>query len=74
MLHELLKDKKLVLASASPRRLEIFKMLGLSPLIIPADVHEPIDERPPWILVKHHASHKAQTIKKLFDLRNSNFY
>ena len=67
MLHELLKDKKLVLASASPRRLEIFKMLGLSPLIIPADVHEPIDERPPWILVKHHASHKAQTIKKLFD-------
>ncbi len=67
MLHELLKDKKLVLASASPRRLDIFKMLGLSPLIIHPKVHEPIDERPPWLLVKNHASHKAQTIRKLFD-------
>jgi len=67
MLHELLKDKKLILASASPRRLEIFKMLGLNPLVIPADVHEPIDERPPWILVKNHASHKAKAIVKLYD-------
>jgi septum formation protein len=70
MLHELLKDKKLVLASASPRRLDIFKMLGLNPLVIPADVHEPIDERPPWLLVKTHASHKANTIKQLFDVNS----
>lgn len=68
MLHELLKDKKLILASASPRRLEIFKMLGLNPLVVPADVHEPIDERPPWILVKSHASHKAKAIVKLYDM------
>lgn len=67
MLHELLNDKKLVLASASPRRLEIFKMLGLNPLIVPPKVHEPIDDRLPWQLVKHHASHKANTIRKLFD-------
>jgi len=63
----MLKDMELVLASASPRRQEIFKMLGLNPLIIPARVHEPIDERPPWLLVKSHASHKAHKITKLFN-------
>lgn len=67
MLHEILNDKKLVLASASPRRQEIFNMLGLNPLIIPADIHEPIDERPPWLIVKSHALHKAIKVSKLFD-------
>jgi septum formation protein len=67
MLHELLKEYKLVLASASPRRLEIFKMMGLNPLVIPADVHEPIDHRPPWTLVKDHAMHKAECIRQYFD-------
>ena len=67
MLHELLRDEKLILASASPRRKEIFQMLGLNPLIIPADVHEPIDERPPRLIVQSHALHKAQSISPHFD-------
>lgn len=67
MLNELLKDKKLVLASASPRRREIFQMLGLSPLIIPSDIHEPLDARPPRLIVKSHALHKAESVRKHFD-------
>jgi septum formation protein len=67
MLHELLKDKKLVLASASPRRKEIFQLVGLTPMIIPSDVHEPLDERPPYQLVREHALHKATSVAKLFD-------
>lgn len=67
MIHELLKDKKLVLASSSPRRKEIFNMLGLNPLIIPSDIHEPLDERPPWLIVKDHAKHKALSVAKNFD-------
>jgi len=67
MLHEILNDKKLVLASASPRRKDIFDLLGLNPLIIPANIHEPIDERSPWLIVKSHALHKATKVSKLFD-------
>lgn len=67
MLHELLKDYKLVLASASPRRLEIFKMLGLQPLVVPADIHEPIDNRSSKKLVTAHALAKAENIKQFFD-------
>jgi septum formation protein len=62
MLHDLLKDRKLILASASPRRKEIFQMLGLNPLIVPADMHEPIDERPPRLIVQSHAMHKAELV------------
>jgi len=67
MLHELLKDKKLILASASPRRKVIFQMLGLNPLVVPADVHEPIDQRSPRLIVQSHALHKAKIISKHFD-------
>lgn len=67
MLHKLLKDKKLILASASPRRHQIFSLLGLSPLVIPADIHEPLDHRPPWLIVKSHAQHKAKSVAEHFD-------
>ncbi len=67
MIHELLKDKRLVLASASPRRKEIFGMLGLCPLIIPSNVHEPAVNGKPWTTVQKHARHKAQSIKPQFD-------
>jgi len=67
MLHELLKDRKLVLASASPRRRDIFNMLGLSPLVIHSDIHEPIDARPPRYIVRSHAVHKAESVSGRFD-------
>ncbi len=67
MINELLKDRKLVLASASPRRREIFEMLGLNPLIVPSDIHEPLDSRPPRLIVKSHAQHKAESVSRHFD-------
>jgi septum formation protein len=67
MVHELLKDRKLVLASASPRRREIFRMLNLNPLIIPSDIYEPLDTRPPWQIVLNHAKHKAKSVEHLYD-------
>jgi septum formation protein len=67
MLHEILKDKKLVLASASPRRQEIFRMLGLNPLVCPAHIHEPLDSRLPHLAVKNHAQNKAVYIATRFD-------
>jgi len=67
MIHQLLDGKKLVLASASPRRKEIFRMLGLNFLVKAAAVDEPIDGRPPRLLVQAHASAKALAVAKLFD-------
>jgi septum formation protein len=67
MLLELLKDRKLVLASASPRRRDIFNMLGLSPLVIHSDIHEPIDARPPRYIVQSHAVLKAESVSSRFD-------
>ena len=59
MLHNLLHGIEIVLASASPRRLDILKMLGLNPLILVADIDEPIDETVPRKLVMKHSLHKA---------------
>jgi septum formation protein len=67
MLHTMLKDKKLILASASPRRKEIFLMLGLSPLIIPSNIHEPIENVQPGVLVRKHSFHKAKSVAAQFD-------
>ena len=35
-----LKDKKIVLASGSPRRIEMMRMHGIEPLVMPADIDE----------------------------------
>ncbi len=67
MLHSLLKDMHLILASGSPRRKEIFTLLGLRPDIIPADIHEPIENIAPPDLVMKHATHKVQNIQTLVD-------
>ncbi len=67
MIHKLLIDKKIVLASASPRRETLFKMLGLTPLIIPARVDEPITREKPYLQVMHHAQNKARTIAAMLD-------
>ena len=67
MIHNLLNDKKVVLASSSPRRLELFKMIGLQPLVIPAKVEETINGEKPYIQVMHNAKNKASTIAALID-------
>jgi septum formation protein len=67
MIHKLLHGKKLVLASASPRRNELFKLLGLKPLIIPSLVMEPITNDPPYLQVMKHAENKALSISRNMD-------
>ena len=39
-----LKDKKIILASGSPRRIEMMRACGIEPLIMPADIEENLPE------------------------------
>ncbi len=67
MIHELLKHKKVVLASASPRRKAIFELIGIKALQIPAGLDEEQIYENPIKLVKYHARNKAMKIKKQFE-------
>jgi septum formation protein len=67
MIHILLKDKKVVLASNSPRRKLLLEMLGLHPLVIPANVHEPVTDDPPYRQAMNHARNKALAIAGRMD-------
>ena len=67
MIHKLLKDTKVVLASASPRRQDLLKMLGLSPLIIPSRVFEQVTNQPAHIQVIKNAQNKAKSVAKMLD-------
>ena len=40
MIHTILKGKKVILASASPRRKEIFDLIGIKAVVMPADIEE----------------------------------
>ncbi|MCD4828851.1 MAG: Maf family protein [Candidatus Cloacimonetes bacterium] len=62
MLHKLLGDHKLVLASASPRRKVIFDMLGLKYLVRPAHIDEIVHTHMPSRLVLSHAADKAAAV------------
>ncbi|MFC1898338.1 Maf family protein [Candidatus Cloacimonadota bacterium] len=67
MIHSLLKDKEIVLASASPRRMEIFKLVGLQAVQIPANIAEEKVYDNPIKLVQFHARNKVKTVKKSFE-------
>ena len=67
MIHNLLKDKQVILASASPRRKEIFKLIGVKALQIPAHIEEDNIFNNPIKLVKFHAENKAKEIRKKVD-------
>ncbi|PKN80619.1 MAG: septum formation protein Maf [Candidatus Cloacimonetes bacterium HGW-Cloacimonetes-1] len=67
MIHNTLHNIKVVLASASPRRKQIFELLGINALIVPANVSEPITTEKPYIQVKAHALNKALAIAKFMD-------
>lgn len=67
MLHEILKDKKLILASASPRRQVILNMIGLNPVIHPSNVHEPHSLIDPAETVIEHSKHKVLEVAKIYD-------
>ncbi len=67
MIHNLLKDKQVILASASPRRKEIFKLIGIKALQMPSHIEEDIVYDNPIKLVKFHAENKAKEIRKKVD-------
>ncbi len=64
MLHQILVNKQLVLASASPRRKAIFEMLNLKALIFPALVEENSEINVPHYLVQTHAKIKAEFVAR----------
>lgn len=60
------QDQPLVLASASPRRLELLQRYGLEPLIITADVEECMDEGiTAELLVMDNAERKALAVEDI---------
>jgi len=71
MIHQLLKDKKIVLASASPRRKEILKLIGLKYLQKSADIDEPLldsDHLNPRQFVIKHSLNKCKAVAEKKDL------
>ena len=67
MIHSILKDRKVVLASASPRRKQIFDLLGIVALCLPAEIDEPITDQKPFVQAKTHAINKARSVAQRVD-------
>lgn len=67
MIHELLRHKKIILASVSPRRKELFSLLGISFEAIPAKIEEPINNEAPQTQAMQNALRKAQLVKDKVD-------
>ncbi|MCD4650471.1 MAG: Maf family protein [Candidatus Cloacimonetes bacterium] len=67
MIHQIFNNNQLVLASASPRRVRIFQMLGLKFVIKPARIDEAISTDNPRKLVITHATQKAKAVADEFD-------
>jgi septum formation protein len=58
-----LEDKKVILASQSPRRIELLRSIGLEFEIYPPQFEEkPLQGFTPWDYVRHNASEKAHWI------------
>jgi len=70
MLHTLLNGKKVILASASPRRAEILRLVGVKFLQVSPAVDEVIteaDHKNPIAYVKRNSLLKCTTVKQQFD-------
>lgn len=67
MIHNILKDKEIILASASPRRKEIFEMIGITAVQMPSHIEEDVFCNNPRKLVITHAENKALAIRKIVD-------
>jgi septum formation protein len=60
--------KPVVLASRSPRRAQILKMLAIDFIIKPSNYKEPVNDKlPPDQLVQSHAYYKAEDVARLFE-------
>lgn len=71
MIHQILKDKKIVLASSSPRRKEIFKLMGIKYIQKSADVDESImdnDHVNPRQFVTRQSLNKCKEVSVQMDM------
>ena len=66
MLHNLLEDKEIILASRSPRRAFLLKQVGLHFEQIPSHIDEHINGMDPEEYVLHYAQKKAEEIQKRY--------
>ncbi|MCK9556874.1 MAG: Maf family protein [Candidatus Cloacimonetes bacterium] len=62
MIDKILKNYKVILASASPRRKEIFALLGIECKIRISDIDEPISGEDPALQAMMHAKNKCSAI------------
>lgn len=61
-------DVVIILASASPRREELLRQIGIDPVILPADIDENIGISEPSLLVETLAQKKGiHTVRKILD-------
>ena len=67
MIHKILQDKRVILASRSPRRQQIFGQLGLKVLYMPAQIDENIEVTNPRKYVLSLAKKKATHVAKGMD-------
>lgn len=58
----MLNEYKIILASQSPRRREIFDMLGLCYEIISSDIAEPVNGEDPTLQAMRNAQNKAESV------------
>lgn len=67
MIHNLLENTKVVLASASPRRKDLISMMGVKPLVVPSHVDEPDTGEAPRVQALRHARNKALAVAASLD-------
>jgi septum formation protein len=67
MIHNILSNDKLVLASESPRRKLLLESLGLRPLIVPAKIAEPLTKERAHRQAIRHACNKAMAVRAYLD-------
>ncbi|HOH46377.1 MAG TPA: Maf family protein [Candidatus Cloacimonadota bacterium] len=67
MIHNILNNDKLVLASESPRRKLLLESLGLKPLIVPANIAEPLSKERAHKQAVRHARNKAIAVRSYVD-------
>ena len=67
MIHKLLANKRVILASRSPRRRQIFKQLGLKVLYKSANINESITTNKPREFVLRMAKEKCEQVYKGMD-------
>ncbi len=65
MIHTILKDKKVVLASKSPRRKQIFDLIGIKAVVMPANTDEISVYQNPIKVIKELSREKCEFVYRL---------